>query len=98
MIVVHAGNRPDQPGRETPRFPASQVAAVEHRVAALLDALRPEAVVSAPAAGADLIVLAAAQRRGIPVHIVLGIDLDAFIEQSVADAGETWVTRFRSVT
>lgn len=67
---------------------------MEHRVAVLLEALRPEALVSAPAAGADLIVLAAAQRLEIPVHIIIGIEPEVFIEQSVADAGAEWVARF----
>ena len=46
MLLVHAGNRVDGPGRPGRRFPADHVADVRTRVARLLAALRPEAVVS----------------------------------------------------
>jgi hypothetical protein len=97
VIIVHAGNRIDRPARNTARFPASQVPLVTARLAQLLRALAPKAVVSAPAAGADLIVLAEAQRLGVPVHVLLPIPENAFITASVADCGAEWVTRFHDV-
>jgi hypothetical protein len=63
----------------------------------MLDALQPSDVVSAAAAGADLIVLEEAIGRGIHTHVVLPIELDEFVKQSVADAGPEWVTRFHVV-
>jgi hypothetical protein len=97
VIVVHAGNRLDGPGRGTPRFPESQVPAVSARVGRLLDILQPAAVVSAPAAGADLLVLDEARRRGIALHIVLARNDDDFLQSSVADHGAGWVARYRAV-
>ena len=70
---------------------------VADRVAHLLTTLRPIAVVSAAAAGADLIVLEEAIRTGIDAHVVLPICRREFVEQSVADAGPDWVQRFDSV-
>jgi hypothetical protein len=94
---VHAGNRIDALDRPHPRFPASQVDYVAERVGRLLDALQPRGVVSAPAAGADLIVLDEARRRAIPLHIVLPIEPEQFVRASVADHDEMWVGRFRAV-
>ena len=67
------------------------------RVAKLLDALRPSDVVSAAAAGADLIVLEEAIHRGIGTHVVLPIARDEFVSRTVIDAGSEWVTLFNSV-
>ncbi len=97
MILVHAGNRVDAPDRPSPRFPASQVADVSARVRLVLTSLAPAVVVSAPAAGADLIVLYAAQQLDIPVHIIVPIDVDSFVDASVADHGLDWVSRFHDV-
>jgi hypothetical protein len=97
VIIVHAGNRIDRPARTTARFPASQIAQVTARVARLLGVLAPVAVVSAPAAGADLIVLAEAQRLGVPVHVLLPIPEHDFVTASVADDGSQWVLAFDEV-
>ena len=52
MILVHAGNRVDGPGRAgPPRFPEAQAEFVGWRLSRLLDVLRPRGVVSAAAAG-----------------------------------------------
>ena len=94
---MHAGNRIDRPARKVARFPTSQVPLVRARLALLLDTLAPVAVVSAPAAGADLIVLTEAQRLGVPVHILLPIPEEEFVAASVADSGPEWVTMFADV-
>ncbi len=67
------------------------------RVVRLLETLRPSDLVSAAAAGADLIVLEEAIRHGINAHVVLAIAHDEFVIQSVKDAGPEWVARFESV-
>ena len=97
MIIVHAGNRADAPGRADPRFPASTVERVTATVDRLLDAFRPSLVISAPASGADLIVLGAAQRREIPLHVIVPLESESFCAESVADGGPTWVRRYHHV-
>jgi hypothetical protein len=97
VLLVHSGNRIDLAGRLVPRFPESQVPAVRPRIGKVLDSLAPRAVVSAAAAGADLVVLEEAVRRSIDVHVVLGIAADQFLKQSVLDAGQEWVARFDDV-
>jgi hypothetical protein len=97
VLIVHAGNRIDGSDRREPRFPASQVGAVAQRVGRLLDVMQPAGVVSAPAAGADLIVLDEARRRGIPLHVFLPIDGDEFVRVSVADHDTEWLGLFEAV-
>ena len=95
MLLVHGGNRPDGAGRTPARFPAERVDAVEAALGRVVDALRPSGIVTAGAAGADLLVLAVARRLGVPMHLVVPIEESAFIRQSVADAGPTWPARSR---
>ena len=97
MLIVHAGNRIDASDRVQPRFPASQVGAVAQRVGRLLDVMKPAGVVSAPAAGADLIVLDEARKRNIPLHVYVPIDADEFVRVSVADHDTEWLGLFEDV-
>src|SRR3954465_2070262 len=94
VLFVHAGNRIDLADRPMARFAQREVPMVAARVRHLLTTLRPSAVVSAAAAGADLVVLQEAIAQGFGAHIVLPIGREEFVEQSVADAGAEWVQRF----
>jgi hypothetical protein len=98
VLIVHAGNRIDAPDRDVPRFPASQIPAVAQRVGRLFDVMRPAGVVSAPAAGADLIVLDEARKRSIALHVFLPIDADDFVRESVADHDAEWLDMYTAVT
>ena len=99
VIIVHAGNRIDGPCRSTVRFPSSEIERVAIRVREFFALVQPRVVVSAPASGADLIVLAEALRADIDVTVVLPIAREAFVEVSVADgpSAVVWSARFDSV-
>lgn len=98
MYVVHAGNRVDgEDGSAGSRFPPSQVSFVRLRLARLLEQLRPEVVVSAVAAGADLLMVEEALRLKLAVHVVLPFARDQFRDESVADRGQDWVDAFDRV-
>ncbi len=94
MIVVHAGNRIDDPSRPDPRFPVENQDAVYQRLVALLDTHQPSGVVSAAAAGSDLLILCAAQELDISTHIVLPLRVGRFRAESVSDQGEEWTRRY----
>ncbi|MEO1063658.1 MAG: hypothetical protein AAFZ07_19755 [Actinomycetota bacterium] len=94
MLIVHAGNRIDGPDRVPPRFPAAHAVDVRDRLAVLLDALDVDRVVSAAAAGADLLVLQAAARVGVPTTIALPLEPDDFRRRSVEDLGGPWPAWF----
>lgn len=97
MWLVHAGHRVDARDAPSERFPAERVPDVRHRVGALLDALEPGAVVSAAAAGADLLLLTEAIERDIPIHVVLPLEEATFVDRSVADRPGAWVAQFDDV-
>jgi hypothetical protein len=99
MILVHAGNRVDSPDRPgPPRFPEGQVAFLQRRLARFVDVLRPRIVVSAAAAGADLLLIEnALATPGVAVHIVLPFTASQFRETSVADRGASWTDRYDRV-
>ncbi len=97
MLLAHAGNRIDAEDRAEPRFPAAQVGVVTSIIARALADLRPSAVVSAAANGADLIILTEAQRLGIATHVVLPMHADDFLEASVATSDTAWADQYREV-
>ena len=97
VLLVHAGNRVDLPDRRTPRFPPALVPLVQHRVAQVLADLRPSAVVSAAAAGADLIVLEEALRMGITIHVALPLGVEEFRRRGCEDVGDDWAVRYDKV-
>lgn len=97
MILAHAGNRLDAPGRVPHRFPEAHVPSVRHRLERLLKELAPASVVTAAASGADLILLDAAQKMSIATHVVLPSPPADFRASSVADQGALWARRFDHV-
>jgi hypothetical protein len=97
VLIVHAGNRIDAPGRAVARFPADHVASVRSRVRLLLSTLQPSLVVSNAAAGSDLVVLHEAQQLGIATRVIVPIAQDEFVRQSVADSGAEWLDSFHEV-
>jgi hypothetical protein len=97
VLLAHAGNRIDADDRPEPRFPTAQVGQVTTVIARALGDLQPSSVVSAAANGADLIILAEAQRHGIATHVVLPLPAAAFLEASVAGSDPAWVELYLQV-
>lgn len=97
MIVVHAGHRLDPQGQSPTRFPADRVPDVRNRLRDLLVVLEPVGVVTAAAAGADLLMADAAIECGIPLHVVLPLERAGFRRVSVADQGRDWTTCYDRV-
>lgn len=95
MIVAFAGNRIDAADRPDPRFPPGNAAWVGRRLERLLAALGPSAVVGAAAPGADVLVLEAASRLGVPARVVLPFAPEEFRTHSVAECGAEWADRHR---
>jgi hypothetical protein len=97
VLLAHAGNRIDSDGRIAPRFPEAQVGPVTAVVSRLLADLRPSAVVSSAANGADLVVLTEAQRLGISTHVVLPLTVNDFRERSVETSNGRWAESYDRV-
>lgn len=97
MIVVQAGNRIDETGRGAPRFPPDCEPDVARRLDQLLEVLDPDGVVTATAAGADLLIAEAAIARSIPLHVVLPFGRDRFRVESVEDQGGRWAEAYDAI-
>ena len=92
-VLAYSGHIIAPPGKPG-SFPAAQEADV---AAAIAQALAGETIgwaYGSLAAGADLLVVEALQRRRVGVHAVLPFEQNEFIEVSVRPAGEQWVRRF----
>jgi hypothetical protein len=96
-VVAAAGRRVDAPDSETPRFPLDVVPAVAERIERVLRDVGADAVVASAAAGADVLVLEAAQRLGLRTVVVLPFERDRFEKSSVADRPGQWTARYRTV-
>jgi hypothetical protein len=90
MVITLAGRRVDAPGADTPRFPATNVAAVRDRIRVLLTEREAQAIVCAAACGVDLLALEAAEDLGIRRRIVLPYTPARFRETSVVDRPGDW--------
>lgn len=97
MWIVHAGNRVDGADRDPPRFPERNIAHVEQRLRRFLGELRPTGVVSAAAAGSDVLILDVAGSLGVRTEVVLPLPVDEFERRSVDDRGPGWRDRYRRV-
>src|SRR5260221_10840496 len=70
-VVAHCGRRIDDSGTKPPAFPLANVNLVAQRLRGLLAELRPAAVVSSAANGADLLLLLVAGELKVPQHVIL---------------------------
>src|SRR4051794_23331149 len=92
MIIAYAGNRTDKPTVAVgeSRFPAANITSVRERISTLLVALRPTTLVGALAAGADLLIAQVALDLGLPLRVLLPLELDPYRAASVSDRGSIW--------
>jgi hypothetical protein len=97
MIIALAGRRIDTVDAETPRFPLEMKDVVLDRLVDLFERLKPSALVSSAACGADLLGLEAAGDLGITRYIILPFGRDAFLETSVIDRPGGWGSRFKEI-
>jgi hypothetical protein len=97
MVIALAGRRIDAPGADTPRFPATNVAAVRARIRVLLTERAAQALVCAAACGVDLLALETAEALGMRRRIVLPYTRGRFRETSVVDRPGDWGERFDAI-
>jgi hypothetical protein len=98
-VVIAGGRRIDAADAQQVHFPLDAVPLVRSRVGTFFDTLASPKVllVASAAAGADLLTLDEALRRGIRFRIVLPARPDAFRTASVDDRPGNWGTIFERV-
>jgi hypothetical protein len=97
MIITMAGRRIDAVDAEQRRFPLENVAMVQQRIGAALDAHGATVLVSSAACGADLLALAEAGQRGLHRRIILPFEREKFRETSVTDRPGDWAALYGRV-
>jgi hypothetical protein len=103
-IVVATGHRLDAEDRTEPRFPRDPECTAAARQA-ILEKLTEERDlgngrilgISGAASGSDLLFHEACDELGIASVVNLAIPHEAYVRESVQDAGPAWVERFRAV-
>jgi hypothetical protein len=90
MIIALAGRRIDPTDGENESFPLSNVDRVRGELHDLLARLKPLALVSSAACGADLLALAEAGALRIRRRVVLPFDVEQFRKTSVTDRPGHW--------
>jgi hypothetical protein len=96
-VIALAGRRTDEPNAKEVRFPSENIPAVKKKLRELFKRTQARVIVSSVAAGADLLALDTAGSLGIRRLIVLPIEKEKFLHDSVADKGRAWVHLFNSV-
>ncbi|HVQ74437.1 MAG TPA: hypothetical protein VMT79_02755 [Candidatus Binatia bacterium] len=98
--LLFSGHMIDGPGRATPRFPPALEPAARQAIEGELDRLAAgpaDVAISSAACGGDILFAEAALARGVKTRVYLPLDEPAFVEQSVAFAGDRWLDRYRAV-
>src|SRR3954468_24192706 len=97
QVVVCSGHMIDASNRKEPRFPAAKAEAVRASIGSQLDEWKVNGrtlALCGGASGADTLFGEEALLRGASLRILLAQEKEAFIDESVAGAGEEWVQRF----
>jgi len=102
LTILFTGHRVDEPGRESPRFPAALVTEAARRIDAALDEIGAGAddlALTQGAAGGDLLFAEACLARAVPLRLMLPLAEAEFVAVSVLPVvgGAEWHARYRSV-
>lgn len=97
MIVALAGRRIDAGDAEISSFPLQNIERVRQKLRELFIDLKPAALVSSAACGADLLALEEAAALGIRRRVILPFDSVRFLETSVLDRPGEWRSTYERV-
>lgn len=100
LVLLFTGHVVDRPGRTPPRFTEAMVPAAAARIAATLAGLEAGAndlALTQGSAGGDLLFIAAAQQRGVPVQLLQPFAEAQFVASSVMPHGEAWLARYAAM-
>jgi hypothetical protein len=101
--LLFSGHRIDAPGRSADRFPARIEADIRDQICTAVEAewrCRDQSglrAISSAANGGDILFLECCSDIGIAAEVFLALPPDEFCDASVADGGQAWVDRYRSL-
>ncbi len=100
LVFLFSGHMIDAPGRFTPRFPSEKEPVAAEAIAKKLDELGAgpdDLALCGGACGGDLLFAEACLKRNLPLEIRIPFEEPAFLEKSVAFAGDSWRERYYQV-
>ncbi|HXV98189.1 MAG TPA: hypothetical protein VEC93_07185, partial [Anaerolineae bacterium] len=101
QVFLFSGHMIDRANRPVPRFPAAMEKEAQERIEKALDKLKADAndlaIMPGAACGGDILFIEACLKRNMRVEILLPFAEADFIKESVAFAGDDWVTRFYNI-
>jgi len=95
-VVAFTGIMMDAPDRPLPRFTPEMESAVRDEIGCAIDRCNAGIGYCSAACGADILFVEEMIERNRQVNIILPFKYRDFVEESVAFAGEQWVTRFEN--
>lgn len=93
-VMVFSGHMIDQPARKEPRFPPELENIVRERIRVQITKYNGKIGYAAAASGSDILFLEEMDRLGGEINIILPVPVAEFKQQSVADVGGDWLSRF----
>jgi tetratricopeptide repeat protein len=102
-VLLFTGHRIDAAGREKPRFPRTEKAEEEARLAIrekIVEEQQRSPIaygIAGGASGGDILFLEVCAELGIKTWLYLALPKDQYIVKSVQDAGPEWVDRFNEL-
>ena len=102
LSLAFSGHMPDQPDRETPRFPPDRVPAAEKAIAnevrrqSAAFAQKNVRAFASLARGGDIIFHEACRAQGVRSTVVLPFNAQEFLETSVGEE-DGWLRRFAAI-
>ena len=99
-VLLFSGHMIDKADREQPRFPPAMEPLASASIERKLDEFAAGPVdmaICSGACGGDIIFIERCLARGIRVEVYIPFEAPAFLQSSVAFAGEAWQNRFNAI-
>ncbi|MDD1625032.1 MAG: hypothetical protein LUO94_09765, partial [Methylococcaceae bacterium] len=100
QVFLFTGHMIDAPDRTPPRFPPDKEPIAAQKIAETLDELGADPQdmgLTQGACGGDILFAEACQRRGVKLQLLQPFEEPLFIENSVANGGESWLDRYHTI-
>ena len=100
QVFLFSGHMIDAPDRTPPRFPPDKEPIAAQKIAETLDELGagPQDLgITQGACGGDILFAEACRQRGVKLQLLQPFEEPDFIENSVANGGESWLDRYHAI-
>ncbi|AEW00101.1 hypothetical protein Niako_3807 [Niastella koreensis GR20-10] len=96
-VILCSGHLTDKADRQKPRFPEKKVSLVQEQIAHQLDKLEVgnnDLAICGGARGSDILFAELCADKGAHVWLIISLNEEEFLQQSVRQPGTNWEQRF----